>query len=81
MFHQELREFLGEEENEEQEPELASELPESTETEPAVSSGSVKFPKPPKTKKSPLQEAAELSPRTPKNSAKKRKKSKRSSAD
>ena len=76
LFPHELRGFFGEKENEEQEQELASDLPESTETETAGYSPSVKFSQPPKIKKSPLQEAAQLSEQKPKKLAKKRKKSK-----
>jgi hypothetical protein len=75
LFPLEFRKFFGEKENEKQEQELPSNLPESTETEPTVSSPSVKISRPAKIKKSPLQEAAELSARKPKKLAKKRKKS------
>jgi hypothetical protein len=74
LFPHELRGFFGEKENEEQEQELASDLHESSETETAGSSPSVKFSGPPKIKKSPLQEAAQLSEQKPKKLAKKRKK-------
>jgi hypothetical protein len=71
IFPPELRPFLKLKENEEQEQELASEFPQSTDTEPP----SVKLSKPRKKKKSPLMEAAELSELKPKKLPRKRKKS------